>query len=76
MDTHQMRRWVKLDEPAQAALSAAYAKGVLSARGRHRVLRVARTVADLDGRQQVTLSDLMLALGMRQRTGSDQAVAA
>ena len=76
MDAHQMRRWVRLDEPAQAALSAAYAKGVLSARGRHRVLRVARTVADLDGREQVTISDLMLALGMRQRTGTDQAVAA
>ena len=38
---------------AERPLAAAYERGALSARGRDRVLRVARTVADLDGSEQV-----------------------
>ena len=36
---------------AERALARAYAVGALSARGRHRVLRVARTIADLEGHE-------------------------
>ena len=43
--------------------------GWLSARGRHRVLRVARTIADLAGRERVSREDMLLALSLRQRTG-------
>ena len=35
-------------------LGRAYALGALSARGRHRVLRVARTIADLEAHERVT----------------------
>jgi predicted ATPase with chaperone activity len=48
----------------------------LSARGRHRVLRVARTIADLKGRDTVRRSDVMTALSLRQRTTSEEALAA
>src|SRR6476659_4706647 len=48
MDARTVRRHVALDEPAEQALARAYSVGALSARGRHRVLRVARTIADLE----------------------------
>ena len=40
-----------------------------SATTRHRVLRVARTVADLEHHEQVTRADVLTALAMRQRGG-------
>jgi magnesium chelatase family protein len=67
-----IREHVLLDAPAQAALARAYTAGALSARGRQRVLRVARTVADLDGRELVSAGDVLTALALRQRLG-DQA---
>ncbi len=39
----------------------------LSARGYHRVLRVARTLADLDGRDQIARLHIAEALSYRQR---------
>ncbi|MBM3521032.1 MAG: YifB family Mg chelatase-like AAA ATPase, partial [Alphaproteobacteria bacterium] len=42
----------------------------LSARGYHRVLRVARTLADLDGSQQIVRLHVAEALGYRQRLAS------
>ena len=50
-------------------LHHAYKYGWLSARGRHRVLRVAQTIADLAGRERVSRGDVLLALSLRQRTG-------
>ena len=38
----------------------------LSARGYHRVLRVARTIADLDGTEGISQAHLSEALGFRQ----------
>jgi magnesium chelatase family protein len=42
----------------------------LSARGYHRVLRVARTIADLDGREKVSRIHLAEALSYRQKPAS------
>jgi magnesium chelatase family protein len=42
----------------------------LSARGYHRVLRVARTIADLDGRDTVSRLHLAEALSYRQKPAS------
>ena len=66
MDARLVRRHVQLDEAAERALARAYAVGALSARGRHRVLRVARTIADLERRERVTHDDVLTALGLRQ----------
>jgi magnesium chelatase family protein len=76
MDGRLVRRFVRLEEPAERVLGRAYASGALSARGRHRVLRVARTIADLEGRERVESTDMLTALGLRQRTGAEAALAA
>jgi magnesium chelatase family protein len=67
MDTRQVTRHVELDPLAARTLERGYATGALSARGRHRILRVARTIADLCGHDRVEDGDLLLALGLRQR---------
>jgi magnesium chelatase family protein len=76
MDTRLVRACVRLDQRAERALGQAYTSGTLSARGRHRVLRVARTIADLDGRADVVESDILLALSLRQRGAGEETVAA
>jgi magnesium chelatase family protein len=76
MDTRQVRRYVSLDSAAERALGHAYERGALSARGRHRVLRVARTIADLEGHERVTLADVLTALSLRQRDAVDLPAAA
>ncbi|MDQ6815983.1 MAG: YifB family Mg chelatase-like AAA ATPase [Actinomycetota bacterium] len=76
MDARLVRRCVHLEDAAERALAQAYAAGTLSARGRHRVLRVARTIADLEHHAKVTHGDLLTALSLRQRTSVDSALAA
>ena len=71
MDTRLVRNTVGLDGSAADELSNAYGIGILSARGRHRVLSVARTIADLGGRERVTRDDVLLALSLRQRAASE-----
>ena len=66
MDTALVRRHVRLDADAERLLHTTYDRGTLSARGRERVLRVARTIADLDAADGVSKSHLMRAVGLRQ----------
>jgi magnesium chelatase family protein len=66
MDTRLARSHAGLDGAAADALRRAYDGETLSARGMLRVLRVARTVADLAGRREVTREDVMTALSLRQ----------
>jgi magnesium chelatase family protein len=75
MDTRLVRASVQLDRGAADELSAAYESGLLSARGRHRVACVARTIADLAGRERVTRGDVLLALSLRQRVGVELSAA-
>jgi magnesium chelatase family protein len=76
LDGRLVARHVRLDAAAERILAAAYASGSLSARGRHRVLRVARTVADLERRERVTTDDLLTALSLRQRSPREDVLAA
>ena len=76
MDGRLVSRYVRLEPPAQAILARAYGTGTLSARGRHRVLRTARTLADLNRRERVTSHDLLMALSLRQRVSAEESVAA
>ncbi|MGZ4169611.1 MAG: YifB family Mg chelatase-like AAA ATPase, partial [Solirubrobacteraceae bacterium] len=76
MDVRTVNAAVRLEGRAEAELHHAYKYGWLSARGRHRVLRVARTIADLAGREPVSREDVLLALSLRQRTGPELAQAA
>jgi magnesium chelatase family protein len=76
MDGRVTRAHVTLEDGAESELGRAYEAGLLSARGRHRVLRVARTIADLAARERVDRSDVLLALSLRQRAALDPAAAA
>ena len=72
MDARLVRRHVRLEEAAERALAQAYAVGALSARGRHRVVRVAQTIADLDGHDRITHADVLTALSLRQRGAAER----
>jgi magnesium chelatase family protein len=65
MDVGMLRRHVRLDHRSQEMLRVARQGGLLSARGEHRVLRVARTIADLEGSERVRARDLGAALALR-----------
>lgn len=74
MDSGLVRLHVRLELDAEAELGRAYSIGLLSARGRHRVIRVAQTLADLAGRGRVGREDVLTALSLRQRTGAEVAL--
>jgi magnesium chelatase family protein len=61
----EVRAHCRLDEAASALAREAMRSRSLSARGVHRVLRVARTVADLAGEERIRGDDLALALVLR-----------
>ena len=65
MDPRLLRRHVKLDDKSDAMLRSAHERGLLSARGQHRTLRVARTVADLAGSERVAPQHVAMALSLR-----------
>jgi magnesium chelatase family protein len=65
MDGRLTRRRVVLDDESAAGLLGARERSGLSGRGHDRVLRVARTIADLDARDRVTLRDVEEALSYR-----------
>jgi magnesium chelatase family protein len=76
MDARLVRRHVRLEPDAERALAQAYALGALSARGRHRVVRVAQTIADLEEHARITQADLLTALSLRQRSAAETMLAA
>jgi magnesium chelatase family protein len=66
LDDAALAACVRLDARADADIADAHRAG-LSARGRIRVLRVARTMADLDARDRVRTDDIRQALTWRLR---------
>ena len=66
-----VRRYIPLDDAAAGLLRRAYERGGISARGHQRVLKVARTIADLAGRDDVALDDVRSALGWRLEESVD-----
>jgi magnesium chelatase family protein len=60
-----LRTHVHPTPDAETTLLDAYRRGRLSARGRDRALRVARTVADLAGAERVEREHVVVALGYR-----------
>ncbi len=68
MDGRMLGRHARLDESGEQMLAGARARGLLSARGELRVLRVARTIADLHGSGPVRTRDLAEALLYRSPT--------
>ena len=65
LDARLARRHVQPDDGALRTLRIAYDRGSITARGHHRVLRVARSVADLRGAHRVEARDVQRALSLR-----------
>lgn len=65
MDVSMLRRHLKLDAEGEQMMARARERGLLSARGQHRALRVARTLADLQGRERVGAEQISRALLLR-----------
>jgi magnesium chelatase family protein len=61
---------VTLDEPARAFLKLTTTQLGLSARAFHRILKVARTIADLEGSERLTSAHVAEAVQYRQRSRS------
>jgi magnesium chelatase family protein len=60
-----IERHCRPDAAGMGLLEKAMARGTLTARGCHRVMRVARTIADLAGRETIVASDVAEALSYR-----------
>ena len=67
MGPRELRRHCGLDREAEAALKDGHRTLSLSGRGWDRVLRVARTIADLKGRRALTKEDVLTATNLRRR---------
>jgi magnesium chelatase family protein len=67
MGVSLLQEHVRLDERAQGMLLGARQEGLLSVRGQHRALRVARTIADLARSDRVEARHLQKALSLRPR---------
>jgi magnesium chelatase family protein len=65
MDTRMLHRHVRLDAKGDEMLRNAARRGMLSTRGQYRVLRLARTIADLDGSGRVRPGDVGTAIALR-----------
>jgi magnesium chelatase family protein len=68
LDARLLRRHVHVADDVERPLADAYRRGELSARGRDRTLRLARTIADLAASDEVQREHVVAALGYRHET--------
>ena len=68
MDTNDIARFCPLDGACQAIMKGAYERMGLTARSYDRILRVARTIADLDGSEAIQVHHLAEAIQYRAST--------
>jgi magnesium chelatase family protein len=66
----EVRQFCPLDDTGRALMKTAMNQLQLSARGYHRILKLARTIADLAGAEQIAPVHLAEALQYRPRTGN------
>jgi magnesium chelatase family protein len=65
MPISQIKKYCKVDEKSQSILKKYVNSGQISARGYHRVLKMARTIADLEEKEKISFDNLMEALMYR-----------
>lgn len=67
MNVVEVKKFCKLDEPSYELLSLATKQYNLSARSIHRILKVARTIADLDSQKEILEKHLAESLQYRPK---------
>ena len=65
LNAHQIKKYCKLDKKTEDFLALAAQKFQLSGRKYSRILKLARTIADLGGREDISLEDITQALQYR-----------
>jgi len=65
MSAKHIRKYCVIDEDSQALLESAFERFHMSARGYNRILKVARTIADLDQSPNITFEHLAEAIAYR-----------
>jgi magnesium chelatase family protein len=65
MAARELRRWCRVSEPVEALLRTAITRLGLSARAYHRVLKIARTIADLAGEPELRPAHVTEAIQYR-----------
>ncbi len=65
MGSSEIRKYCKLDGAAEALIKAAYDRLGMSARGYDRIMRVARTIADIDGKEIIGAAHIAEAIQYR-----------
>ena len=65
MSTKMINEFCKLDKESEELVKIAFDKFNISARGYSRILKVARTIADLDGSKNITSNHIAEALAYR-----------
>ncbi len=69
LGVRELSRFAPLGEKEKKVLNAAAARHSLSARGYHRVIKLARTIADLAGADAIRENHLLEAIQYRPKTG-------
>lgn len=67
MSIREIKEFCKLGDEEQAFMKAAVVKMYLSARSYHRILKLARTIADLEGSEKLSVNHLAEALQYRPK---------
>jgi magnesium chelatase family protein len=65
MGAREVRRYCQVNQPAEELLRTAITRLGLSARAYHRVLKIARTIADLAGANELGMSHVAEAIQYR-----------
>ena len=66
MNTQDIKRFCKLDKPSSHLLEQAVTRLGLSARSHNRILKVARTIADLNNEENISQHHISEAIGYRR----------
>jgi magnesium chelatase family protein len=66
LDVKEVERWCVPNAEAEALLKSAFARFALSARAYHRILKVARTIADLADSDAIAAAHIAEAIGYRR----------
>ena len=65
MNSKHIRKYCQIDSDSESFLEAAFEKFHMSARGYNRILKVARTIADLDGKENIEFEHVAEAIAYR-----------